>query len=770
VIDGTAPFAALLRASRRSAGLSQEELASRSGLSVRTIGNLERGRIRWPHPDSVHRLADALELSGQPRRAFLAVTPRRLVHGADAPADTTGPGGLDVPRQLPAAVGHFVGRERELAMLTGLLDTGGRGDAVVISAIGGMAGIGKTALALHWAHRVADRFPDGQLYLNLRGFDPSGRPVSPAVAIRSLLGGLGIPAERMPAGPEAQASLYRSLLSDRRMLVVLDNARDAGQVRPLLPGGVGCLVLVTSRSGLSGLVAVEDAWSLTLDALSEAEARELLAGRLGAARLEAEPGAASELARLCGGLPLALAITAARVSARPWVPLAVSAAELVDARPRLDSLETGDGLVSLRAVFSWSLVSLRPPAAAMFELLGVHPGPEVTVRAAASLTAMPVSRARRALGELADAHLVFEHVPGRFGLHDLLRAYAAERASSNGAAARRSALARGLDHYLHTAHAAAVQLNPAREEITVRPPRPGVTPEPVDGYQQALAWFEAEHHVLISAVTVAARAGFDACAWQLPWAMANFLDWHGHWHEWAAVERIAVAAAGRLGDRTGQAVATRALASVCARFGDYDQARTHMADCLGHYRQLGDRAGQARVLQNLSWLSGQQGRHVDALDHAEQALALFRAVGHRPGQASALNHAGWYHVVLGRLEQGRELCRQALALYTELGDRHGQASVWDSLGYAEHHLGNLAVAAGCYRRALHIYRELGNRYLEADTLVHLGDTRRAGGQPAEARAAWQQALDVLDALRHRDAEQVRAKLRQLRPAVAGRGN
>jgi tetratricopeptide (TPR) repeat protein/transcriptional regulator with XRE-family HTH domain len=765
--EDTTAFAALLRASRRSVGLSQEELAARSGMSVRAIGNLERGRIRRPHPDSVRRLADALELHGRPRQVFLDATHRRPAQTADT-AGPAAPDGRYVPRQLPPAVAHFVGRDRELARLTGLLDTGGRAGAVVISAISGMAGVGKTALALRWAHQMADRFPDGQLYLNLHGFDPSGQPVAPAAAIRSLLGGLGIVPARMPADTDAQASLYRSLLSGRRMLVVLDNARDAGQVRPLLPGGAGCLVLVTSRSVLSGLVAVEGAHALTLDPLSEAEAHELLARRLGPARLTAEPGPAAELARLCSGLPLALAVTAARVSVRPRIPLAVSVAELGDAGPRLDPLQTGDGLVSVRAVFSWSLASLRPAAARMFGLFGVHPGPDITVPAAASLAAVPSWQARRALNELAEAHLVTEHVPGRFGLHDLLRAYAAEQAAATGDAARRAALARGLDHYLHTASAAAALLKPTRQAVSLPPPEPGVTPQPLADRPQAVAWFEAEHQVLISAVALAVSAGLDACAWQLPLVMVNFLDWHGHWHEWAAVADTALAAATRLGDGAGQVLTARSLGAAWVKLGDYDQAHARMSDCLGHCRRLGDRMGEAKALQNLGWLSTQQGRHADALGYVEQALALFRADGDRLGCASALNSIGWCHVVLGRPERGRELCQQALAAYAELADANGQASVWDSLGYAEQHLGRLADAAESYRQALRLYRELGNRYLEADTLVHLGDTHRAVGQPAGARAAWQQALDILDELEHSDARQVRAKLSQLSLATAGK--
>lgn len=329
-----------------------------------------------------------------------------------------------VPRELPPAIGQFTGRARELRALTSVLD--GPAGAVVISAIAGAAGIGKTALAVQWAHQVANRFPDGQLYVDLRGFHPSGRPVPAAVAVRGFLETLGVQAERMPAGLDAQARLYRSLLSGRRMLVLLDNARNEEQVRPLLPGSHGCLVLVTSRCQLSGLVAAEGAHALTLGLLSEAEARDLLTRRLGAARLGAEPGAATELVGLCAGLPLALAIAAAR-AARPGARLDALAEELKDVQTRLDALDTGDPSVSVRAVFSWSVDNLPARQTRLFRLLGRYPGPDIAIPAAVSLTGAPPAQARSDLRELARAHLISEHVPGRYAMHDLLRAYAAEQ-------------------------------------------------------------------------------------------------------------------------------------------------------------------------------------------------------------------------------------------------------------------------------------------------------------------------------------------------------
>jgi tetratricopeptide (TPR) repeat protein/transcriptional regulator with XRE-family HTH domain len=751
---------------RRTAGLSQQELAQRSGLSVRAVSNLERGRTRWPHPDTVHRLADALGLRDLARAEFVAAAGRRLAQPDGVPVSAVldsrpSRRGEVVPRQLPAPVRQFAGREAELAALTSLLDhaEADRPAPVVISAIGGTAGIGKTALAVHWAHRVASRFPDGQLYVNLRGFDPLGKPLSAAAAIRGFLDALHVPAERIPAGLDAQAALYRSLLWGRRMLLVLDNGRDAAQVRPLLPASPGCLVVVTSRSQLSGLVAAEGACALTLDLLTEAEARELLARRLGAARLEAEPDATAELIGLCARLPLALAIAAARASSHSALRLSVLAQELKDARLRLDALETGDAAASVRSVFSWSLGHLPDQAKRMFGLLGLHPGPHITAAAAASLAGIPLPEAGRALGELAEGHLITEHAAGRFAMHDLLRAYAAEQAlTADSDAGRRAAIHRVLDHYLQTAHAAALLLYPLGEPISLAPPQPGVQPEHLAAYQEAAAWFEAEHHVLLCAVSLAAETGSEACAWQLPWAMTSFLDWRGHWHEWVAVQRTALAAATRHGDQAGQAVARRMLATACARLADYDEARAHLTESLQLYRVLGDRAGEASAHRTLCWVAEHQDHYDDALSHAGQALGLFRAIADQAGQAGALNSVGWCHAMLGDYQQARSFCQQALALYHELGIRPGQAHTWDSLGYAEYQAGRLTDATACYTRALSIFRELGDRFYQADTLTHLGDTYHAAGDSGRAQGAWQQALDILDDLHHPDADQVKAKL------------
>jgi DNA-binding SARP family transcriptional activator len=663
------------------------------------------------------------------------------------------------PNLLPAAVPGFTGRTQELRALSALRQRAGR--PVLITVIGGTAGVGKTALAVHWARQRAARFPDGQLYLNLRGFGPAA-PVDPAEALRSLLDALQVPAAQIPATLEGRQSLYRSQLAGKKVLILLDNARDPGQVRPLLPVTSTAMVLVTSRNELTGLIAADGAQPLTIDVLTFAEAREMLTQRLTTSRVTAEPEAAAELIRLCARLPLALAITAARAASRPSFRLASLAAELRDTRSRLDALSTGEDITDARAVFSWSYQQLAPATARMFRLLGLHPGPDITVAAAASLAGVAPSQTQRVLRELTRCHLLAEDTPGRYTLHDLLRAYATEQAETEDSDTGRSvAIRRLVDHYLHTARAAALLFNPTREPVRLADPQPGVTPEPLAGSREAQDWFEAERLVLEGMVSVAAQAELDACAWQLSWAIAEFLDRRGYWPEWAVLQRTALAAAERLNDEVGQATAHRLVAHICSRFGDYEQSRVHLTESLRLYRRLGDHAGQARVHQNLSFACERQGRYADVLAHAEQALELYEAAGNQAGRADALNDVGWGHAMLGDYQRARTFCQQALAANRELGNRGGEAAAWDSVGYAEHQLGRLAEATACYRNSLRLFRQLGDRFYEAEVLGRLGDVRDAAGDQAEARQAWEQALNILADLNHPSAGPIRAKLAQL---------
>ena len=631
----------------------------------------------------------------------------------------------------------------------------------MISAIGGTAGAGKTALAVRFAHQVVGLFPDGQLYADLRGFSPAGDPVASGQAMRGFLSALGVAPQAVPADAEAQAGLYRSVLAGKRVLVVLDNARDAAQVRPLLPGSAGCLVVVTSRSQLAGLAAVEGARLLPLGLLTGQEARELLAGRLGAGRVEAEAEAVDELIRLCARLPLALAITAARAAARPGQPLACLAAELRAVGGLLDALDADDPAASVRSVFSWSYRQLSPAAARLFRLLGIHPGPDIAAPAAASLAGVEAALARRLLAELARAHLIAEHVPGRYTCHDLLRAYAAEQAHFlDSKTARRAAIGRVLGQYLHTAHAAAVLLNPSRERPGSVSPVPGVTSEHLADHRQALAWFEAEYHVLLAAATLAAETGFGRHAWQVPLAIADYLDARGHWPELAIVARSALEAAVRLGEVRGQAAAHRVLAGAHAQLARYDLARVHLADSLELYRQLGDRAGQAIVHRTVAWVADLQERYAETLSHCERSLALFQTVGDQVEQARTLAAIGWCYAHFGRHQEARQSCQRALTLLRGCGHRRYEADCWDNLGYAEHQSGDHVAAVGCYQRAFGLFREFGDRYCQAMALAHLGDARHAAGQTQLAREAWQEAVSILDALHHPYADTVRARLRQ----------
>jgi DNA-binding SARP family transcriptional activator/tetratricopeptide (TPR) repeat protein len=681
------------------------------------------------------------------------------------------------PAMLPASVPGFAGRRPELAALSGLARPAGsgRGGAmVVIAAITGTAGVGKTALAVHWARQHTAAFPDGQLYVNLRGYDPSGDPLPPGHALYALLEALGTAPGQIPATLEGRQALYRSLLASHNILILLDNARDPAQVRPLLPATPGPVVLVTSRSDMAGLVATDGARPLALDVLTPGEARDLLTRRLGPARLDAEPDATDQLTRLTARLPLALAITAARAAARPRFPLTALAAELTDTKNRLDALSTGEDATSARAVFSWSYHSLDPPAARMFRLLGIHPGPDITPAAAASLAATDPPTAHTRLRELAQHHLLTEHAPGRYTFHDLLRTYAAEQAhTTDHPQDTHNATHRLLDHYLHTASAAtrllAADSESFNEPTTLGSPHEGVTPEPIADSGAALAWFEAEKHVLVTTAAFAADAGFDAHAWQIPEAMTDFLDRSGHWQERVGILRSALDAATRLGDIEAQALVHRRIAHSCFRLGDNRQAEPHLTESLKLYRQIGDQAGEAHLLVGAGYMRESQGDHAGALDYVRQALTLAEEIGDKARQAQALNDIGWLHAQLGDYERARSYCWQSITLHGELGNRLREGEAWDSLGYAEHHLGNYAEAASCYMRALSLLRELGHRLYQATILDHLGDVYDEAGDPGQARDAWREALNIYDGLHHSGASQIRDKLGRLSAALEATG-
>ena len=696
------------------------------------------------------------------QRGILAGDPRLAAPGSALTSLV--PAGV-VPRQLPAGVAHFTGRTAELAALrTWLREASGADDAVKVTVIGGTAGAGKTALAVHWAHQAAGNFPDGQLYVNLRGFDPSGSPVAPTDALRWFLGAFGVTEERMPDSADEQAGMYRSLLAGKRVLVILDNAHDAAQVRPLLPGSPSCLAVVTSRARLPGLAALEGARLVPLDVLSAVDARELLASRLGT-RARGEAAAARQLTELCSRLPLALSIVAARAAARPSLSLAELARELADARGRLDALDAGDPAASVRGVFSWSCQQLSEPAARLFRLLGMHTGPDITVPAAASLIGLVPPQAGALIGELADAHLIGEHAPGRYAFHDLLRAYAADLAAATETdTERREAVHRVLDHYLHTAHSGTRVLNPARPRVLLEPPRPGVAPEAISGPSDALAWFAAERQVLLAAVNQASDMGFDTHAWQLPWTLTLFLDRQGYWHDLVASQHTAIAAAKRLGDLAGQAHACRDLGWAKYHQGAFTEALGYFGQALDLHTQHADRPGQARAHYDIAAAAEQLGNLGEALGHAQRSLALIQADGDQAAVSRALNAVGWLHGQLGNHEQALRSCEQALDLIRGCGDPLNEAATMDSVGYALYHLGRNTDAISYLRAAVAMLEGMGAHYLQAVVLIHLGDACEATGNPDEARRAWRQALTMLDDLRHPEAERARARLNGFVPA------
>ncbi len=672
-----------------------------------------------------------------------------------------------VPRQLPTAVPNFTGRAGELAALTGLLEQATAAQrsqqAVVISAIGGTAGVGKTALAVHWAHQAASRFPDGQLYVNLRGYDPA-EPMPAADALARFLRALGLPGQDIPAQLDERAARYRSLLAGRKMLVILDNASDVEQVRPLLPGAAGCAAIVTSRDALAGLVARDGAARLDLDLLPLGDAIGLLRALVGA-RVDADPAAAAGLAARCARLPLALRIAAEFAAARPGVPLAELTRQLAGQQERLDLLDAaGDDRTAIRAVFSWSYHNLDPPTARLFRLLSLHPGAEATVCAAASLAAAPPAKARRLLGELTRAHLLTEHTPGRFGCHDLLRAYATEQATRTRArAGSRAALARLLDYYLHTAAAADQLLYPLRGQVTVAASLPGVTPDQLATRAQALEWLDAEHDGLVSAVLMAAENGYDVHAWQLAYCLETFFYRRGHWHDWAATQHTALAAAVRLGDRHAQAHAHNGIASADTQLGRTASALSHLASSLRLFQEVGNVRGQAWThLYTSRALEGQQ-RYREALAHSHQALRLCQAGGseYHSAQATTLNYVGWQLAMLGRYSQALRYCQRAVALAEQLDDAHAQPAALDSLAYVCRHLGRHTEAAEYYRRAVKVYDELDDRCHKAETLGYAGDAYLADGNLPAAAEAWTQALAILDELNQPGGEAIRARLREL---------
>ncbi|MEV4319488.1 BTAD domain-containing putative transcriptional regulator [Actinocrispum sp. NPDC049592] len=639
-----------------------------------------------------------------------------------------------VPRQLPAAPRSFIGRADELKALSAAMDAGA---TVAISAIGGAGGIGKTWLALHWAHQHLDRFPDGQLFVNLRGFDPSNEPMSPAVALRGFVEALG--ADSVPMDLDALAALYRSLINDRKVLVVLDNARDSNQVTPLLPGSPSCGVLITSRRRLAGLVTTHGAQSVSLDTLDLDSSKQLLGARLGSERISAEPAEVADILRHCAGLPLAVGMVAARATLSPDLPLALLAHELQDHAARLDALNPGES--DLRAVFSTSCQALSSAAMTTFGLLGLAPGPDCGLAGISALIGRPAGLIMR---ELEDAHLVTQAVPGRYRMHDLVRLYASELGDP-------LAVDRLVDFYLRTAYAGDRLLAPQRDVMDI----PFAT-QPFVDEAEVLAWFDVEHPCVMAAQQFAFGRGNYAVVPQLAWAMDNYLWRRGRWLDQLTTWQLGLAAAEQLGDTQMCAKAHRILGATFTRAEQFADAVSHLTQALTLVTEPLEQAGVQNYLAETWERQGELGR---ALEHAENALRLYETLDKPLRQADALNSVGFLEARLGRYEQARLHCEAALSLYGNGSRYPGAPGALDSLGYIARHAGNPTQALDYYKQAQTLFHDIGNTYEEANTLANLGDTYTTLGDHVAARQARREAIALYQAQgRTMEAERLQREL------------
>jgi tetratricopeptide (TPR) repeat protein len=750
-------FGGLLRAYREGRLLSQEQLAERSGLSARTIRDLEAGRVRRPHGESVRLLADGLRLHGLERARFERAARAGAAAGLGAVLPMVSSPGEVTPCQLPPDVADFVGRGELVGQLGGVLagrpggpDGAPDQTAMVIGAVAGKAGVGKSALAVHLAHQLAGEFPDGQLYASLRGAGGGGgAPLDPGEVLGRFLRALGIDGSAVPAGVEERAALYRSRLAGRRVLVLLDDAAGEAQIRPLLPGGRGAAVLITSRERLA---ALEGARLVQLEVLDTDQAVELLARVVGGRRVAAEPEAAVAIVEACGRLPLAVRIAGARLVARPHWPLGRMVSLLADERGRLDELVHGD--LEVRASLSLSYNGLGEQQRRLFGRLGLLRAPDVAAWVAAALLDRPPVEAEALLEGLVDAQLV--DVAGcdvtgrpRYRLHDLLQVYARERAHADEPAQDRdAALARALSGWLGLAELADQQLPSNLYGVghggAPRWPVAGMVAEGL--LADPLAWFEAERVAVVAAVDQAAEVGLDELAWDLAGSLMNFLDLRGYLDDWRHIHEAAMAAVRRAGNRRGEASVLRGFGYLSMKRSGMGAAMDCFARALAACRQVGDRHGQAHALEGIGAVHRLQGCHGDAAAYLEPALAMFVELGDRLGQAWTRFQLAVLQHEQGELTAARVSLEEVLAAFHQLGDVRGVAWTQRRLGMVHTAQGELDCAAAWLERSLAGLRHVGDRPTEAMTLRSLGEVQLRRGDRQAATRLVQECLAVAQEL------------------------
>ncbi|WP_326636417.1 tetratricopeptide repeat protein [Nonomuraea fuscirosea] len=723
-----ATLSVLLRVWRERALLTQKQLAVRAGLNERTVRRLETGELRRPRSSSLRLLVEALGLDAEESSL--------LINTTNAAPHPSYPAPVMMPRQLPPDVAAFVGRGRELAFV----DEAHVAGTLIITAIDGMGGVGKTALAVHWAHRMADRFPDGQLYINLQGYAP-GPPLSSLQALATLLRGLGVTAGQVPTELEEATGLYRSLLAGKRILVMLDNAHSAEQVRPLLPGAQGCMVIVTSRDRLTGLTATHGGHRLILEVLDPGEAALLLTHIIGPERAAAEPEAVTTLAQVCGYLPLALRIAAANITGRPDKPIAEYLAELQE-EDRLDGLTIShDPQAAIRVAFDHSYNRLTPDRQRLYRLLGLIPGPDVCVAGVAVLADVEAEDARRALGELADAHLVQPHGRDRYSMHDLLRVYARQRAHlHDGQVECEAAVERLLDWYLGGVDAAVGLLYPETMRLPQPPAADTTFPTAFGDLPEAAAWLEAELANLVAATRYAADHGPHPVAWRLADALREYFWQRRPMVEWELIAQAGLEAATVIGDVRAQVLGHLSLGQVDRAAGRPQSARRHLTDALTLARQVGWTEGQAAALSCQGVVSVLSGDFRQAAEELAQAVALYHSSGSQGAQADSLFDLALVERELGQLQEAAAHHHQASELYRQIGSRLGDTGVLGALGEIDHDLGQWESARRHLTDAARLYEELGMRFGRAYWLRALAAVTCDAGQTQEALVTAEEAL------------------------------